>query len=308
MTAMVVDDSPVWFQRVRNDGMWFSEIINHHRQSLNLEYNYEYQVWLHDHGIKTTQMGLYGWTSGKSIPRRRTLELFATATGITMADIDAAVICQAGTNNLEQRNGTSRSEFIRRIEAQGAEVLAPEWLGSIKPHHIRCANGHDSYPRPSSLQQGQGICHECANLARSTAQRAAKPPAQRYGWLRLVTDEIAYEKGTRRSVKVECLLCGEQSVVVRSNLNRQKACRSCALKLTKKKITRMPGVYLPPKFNSWVAKITVRGELHYQGGFSSQEDAARWADKITYESYGHTIFLHFPEEYDQSNDPVFVAV
>jgi len=36
--------------------------------------------------------------------------------------------------------------------------------------------------------------------------------------------------------------------------------------------------------------------------------AAHYYDACMYERYGHTLFLNFPEEYDQSNDPVFVPV
>jgi hypothetical protein len=52
---------------------------------------------------------------------------------------------------------------------------------------------------------------------------------------------------------------------------------------------------------SYRRRITIR----WQSG-GGAEDAARWADKITYEAYGHTIFLNYPGEYDQSGDPVFV--
>lgn len=52
-------------------------------------------------------------------------------------------------------------EFKSRVEAQGGTVLEPEWLGSGVKHHVRCAESHDNYPTPNSVQQGHGICRKC---------------------------------------------------------------------------------------------------------------------------------------------------
>lgn len=55
----------------------------------------------------------------------------------------------------------AEEEFRARVQELGGEVLEPVWLGSNEPHRIRCAFGHESRPRPTGVQQGQGICRFC---------------------------------------------------------------------------------------------------------------------------------------------------
>lgn len=43
----------------------------------------------------------------------------------------------------------------------GGLVLEPTWLGSGMQHRIQCSQGHLVSVRPSSVQQGQGICRAC---------------------------------------------------------------------------------------------------------------------------------------------------
>jgi len=44
----------------------------------------------------------------------------------------------------------------------GAVPLYTNWLGSERPHHVRCAEGHECWPRPSNVQRrGQGVCLVC---------------------------------------------------------------------------------------------------------------------------------------------------
>lgn len=54
-------------------------------------------------------------------------------------------------------------EFRARLDRFGASLLESRWLGSTTPHRVRCAAGHDCRPRPSAVQQGQGICRGCAS-------------------------------------------------------------------------------------------------------------------------------------------------
>jgi hypothetical protein len=65
---------------------------------------------------------------------------------------------------------TARDNFYKRIAALGGEVLEPEYLGSQKPHHCRCASGHECWPAPSSVRQGNGICLICAGKDPVTAR------------------------------------------------------------------------------------------------------------------------------------------
>lgn len=56
----------------------------------------------------------------------------------------------------------AEAAFRERLVQLGAELLEPEWLGNAKPHHVRCRAGHDCYPRPGGLRDGQGPCITCA--------------------------------------------------------------------------------------------------------------------------------------------------
>ena len=59
--------------------------------------------------------------------------------------------------------------FRQRVEAMGGRVLEPGYLGSGKPHHVRCSQGHDCYPAPGNVRQGNGICKACAGQDASVA-------------------------------------------------------------------------------------------------------------------------------------------
>jgi len=58
---------------------------------------------------------------------------------------------------------TAEIAFRKRVTELGATLLDPQWLGSNNPHRVKCAAGHISYPWPSSVQQGRGICKTCGN-------------------------------------------------------------------------------------------------------------------------------------------------
>ncbi|MDH6537920.1 hypothetical protein M2167_000422 [Streptomyces sp. SPB4] len=64
------------------------------------------------------------------------------------------------------------ARFRARIMELGGVVLEPQWLGAGKPHRIRCGQGHVSFPYPSAVQRGQGICRVCAGKDPKTAEIA----------------------------------------------------------------------------------------------------------------------------------------
>lgn len=51
--------------------------------------------------------------------------------------------------------------FRASLDELGATLLEPRWLGCDTPHRVRCAEGHQCAPRPSSVRRGQGICRTC---------------------------------------------------------------------------------------------------------------------------------------------------
>ena len=59
----------------------------------------------------------------------------------------------------------AEAAFRARVKELGGEVLEPAWLGSAKPHRVRCPEGHEGAPLPSGVQGGGGICRVCAGKA-----------------------------------------------------------------------------------------------------------------------------------------------
>lgn len=56
----------------------------------------------------------------------------------------------------------AEAAFRARLDELGATPLFDQWLGVKQPHHVRCAAGHDCYPRPGGVLKGVGICRTCA--------------------------------------------------------------------------------------------------------------------------------------------------
>lgn len=65
----------------------------------------------------------------------------------------------------------SWSAFRARVGELGGAVLEPFWRGALKPHRVRCAQGHEGSPRPSDvLNNGQGICRACSGTDPAAAE------------------------------------------------------------------------------------------------------------------------------------------
>lgn len=56
----------------------------------------------------------------------------------------------------------AEATFRARLTKAAATPLYEKWLGTNAQHHVRCASGHDCYPRPDSVNHGSGICRTCA--------------------------------------------------------------------------------------------------------------------------------------------------
>lgn len=70
------------------------------------------------------------------------------------------------------RSIRAEAAFRSRLAELDAVLLDPEWRGSKNRHHVRCAAGHDCYPKPNMIQQGEGVCRVCAGNDKATAQSA----------------------------------------------------------------------------------------------------------------------------------------
>ena len=67
------------------------------------------------------------------------------------------------------RGERSLAKFKACLDAIGAELLEPEWLGARAPHRVRCANGHDCAPMPNNVISGYGPCRTCKGTDPATS-------------------------------------------------------------------------------------------------------------------------------------------
>jgi hypothetical protein len=74
-------------------------------------------------------------------------------------------ICKACAGN---DSANAYAYFQMRLMQLGATLIESEWMGSVTPHHVRCASDHDCYPRPNQITSGKGICHKCAHMLWNT--------------------------------------------------------------------------------------------------------------------------------------------
>lgn len=69
--------------------------------------------------------------------------------------------------------------FRERVAALAGEVLEERWLGSKRPHRVRCVAGHECLPRPSDVLRGQGVCRFCAGQSWDILYVVARPDLSR---------------------------------------------------------------------------------------------------------------------------------
>lgn len=69
-------------------------------------------------------------------------------------------------------NDTAAAEakFRALLDELGATLLEPEWLGSHKPHRVRCAQGHDCRATPHGAVRRGSFCKTCAGLDPAIAE------------------------------------------------------------------------------------------------------------------------------------------
>lgn len=56
--------------------------------------------------------------------------------------------------------------FRRRVEELGGVVLEETWKGVKQPHRVRCSQGHETSPRPQSVNIGNGLCEPCGQATK----------------------------------------------------------------------------------------------------------------------------------------------
>jgi hypothetical protein len=114
--------------------------------------------------------------------------------------------------------------FRVRVEELGGTVLEPAWLGTMKPHRVRCAAGHECNPRPHSLRNGQGICRACAGKDPKAAEVAFRARVEELGGVVLEPEWLGKDKPHR----VRCAAGHDCSPRPQGVRQGQGICRTCA--------------------------------------------------------------------------------
>jgi hypothetical protein len=85
----------------------------------------------------------------------------------------AGHLCTPAPNTVRQGGGickvcvsrdpaTAWKRFRAAVEGLDGTVIESAWLGSGKPHRIRCAAGHETAPKPHTVRKTGGICRICS--------------------------------------------------------------------------------------------------------------------------------------------------
>lgn len=119
--------------------------------------------------------------------------------------------CYPRPNDLRRGRGICRTcagvdpvlaeaQFRERLATIGATPLFETWAGMNRPHHVRCAVGHDSWTIPSNLRRGDGICRICAGNDTAVAEAMFRSALAGIG----ATPLFKTWRGARRPHHVRC--------------------------------------------------------------------------------------------------------
>ncbi|MEU6221924.1 hypothetical protein ABZ845_31160 [Streptomyces sp. NPDC047022] len=107
---------------------------------------------------------------------------------------------------------------------EGGEVLEPVWLGAIKPHLVRCKEGHENNPTPNNVvSKGQGICGRCAGNDPKEAERKFRERVAELGGEVLEPVWLGRDKPHR----VRCAAGHDCNPRAGDVLNGQGPCQTC---------------------------------------------------------------------------------
>ena len=123
----------------------------------------------------------------------------------------------------------AEARFRARVAELGGTPLYERWLGVNKGHHVRCANGHESRPRPANVLRGGGLCKPCVALARIARNGVRSEAAFRARLAELGATPL-YEKwlGVRRKHHIRCTSGHDCYPTPANVLNGSGVCSTCA--------------------------------------------------------------------------------
>lgn len=120
--------------------------------------------------------------------------------------------------------GDAEARFRARLAELGAELQVP-YVNTKTRHHVRCAAGHDCYPRPNTLQSTPyGICRVCARNDPATAEQAFRARLAELGATPLYGGWL----GNQRPHHVQCVSGHECYPRPNDVTQGYGVCRTCA--------------------------------------------------------------------------------
>lgn len=122
------------------------------------------------------------------------------------------------------RSLATEQAFLARLAQLGATLLEPGWRGTDAHYKVLCAKGHENFPRPHYILQGDGICRICARNDPTTAEMAFKSHLMAMGATPIYTKWL----GVNHPHVVRCAV-GHECKPYPSNVQQgQGICRICA--------------------------------------------------------------------------------
>lgn len=165
--------------------------------------------------------------------------------------------------NVQKRSAQSiraEANFRARVEELGGEVLYEMWRGVNKGHRVRCVKGHESEPRPNNVQQGKGICRNCAGNDPKAAEAAFRARLHELG-------ATLVEPEWRGAIARHEAICsaGHTCYPIPHTLHRNRVCTKCpsptsvaAWEKFQKRVGELGGEVLDPEWRGSRQKYAVR--------------------------------------------------
>lgn len=176
----------------------------------------------------------------------------------------SVVIAPAGMAVRSAQSIDAALAFCARVAELGGVVLEPSWLGTDRPHRVRCAAGHTATPRPSDVKQGTGICRVCAGNDPATAEAAFRARVAELGGVVLEPSWLGVESPHR----VRCPYGHEADPRPHDVMAGSGMCRRCAYRVWDRFYVVVNRVAARVKFGITSGDPRLRLAVHRRSGYA----------------------------------------
>lgn len=133
--------------------------------------------------------------------------------------IQGSAICLTCAGRNPEANAVA---FAAAVEARGGTVVG-QYTSTVRPVHVVCAEGHDSYPTPRLVLKGAGICRTCSGTNKGRSE-----PRFRQIISNLGGEVLGTYKSVNSPTLVRCPNGHECRPIPKNVLNGQGICGICA--------------------------------------------------------------------------------